>query len=222
VPSTLTGVLIFAILVVPGYQLVRGYAVARGDAPPTVQLHVLAQAVVASLGWLVFTWPFVTDLLRWVSSDTIADHVAASYAIAPLLLGTPYCVGRWLGRLVGAITRSKDPFGPPWLLRVVRALGLVERATPWDLLWHQATDEVRAAGAPDGKTALVTVSLDDGTSLSGQFGANSLWMPAPAEPSIYFQRAYEADPLTGEITVYAGGAHVDGRRIVALKLEPLP
>lgn len=213
-PNTLEAVLVFGILIVPGYQLVRGYAVARSDAPPSTQLYVLAQAVVASLAWLCVTWPVVNDLLRWIRADSLSDHALASYLTIPLFLGTPYLIGRVLGRLVVAITRSDNRRGPDWLRRVADAAGLVERGTAWDLLWLRAVDN---------EVALVTVALDDGTSLHGQFGDRSRVMASPAAPSVYFERAYETDPATGRVVaVYGGGAHIDGARIVALKLQPLP
>jgi hypothetical protein len=221
-PNTLTGALVFAILVVPGYQLVRGYAVARGDAPPATQLYVLGQAVTASLAWLALTWPFVTDLLHWISSDTVSEHVLASYAIAPLLIGTPYLVGRHAGRLVRAITREQDPIGPYWLWRLAHGVGLVENGTPWDRLWLKATDLRPLSGDDQDQVALITVALDDGSSLHGQFGAQSRVVASPAEPSVYFERAYETDAATGEVRVYPGGAHVDGKHIVAVKLESWP
>jgi hypothetical protein len=77
-PGSSEAALVFALLIVPGYQIVRGYAVARGaDAPPK-DLYVLAQTIVASLVWLVLTRVAVEDLLRGspttLSGSTRSPH----------------------------------------------------------------------------------------------------------------------------------------------------
>lgn len=208
-PGSLAAALTFALLISPGYQLVRGYAVVRGAGAPDKDLYVLAQAVVASLAWLAVTWVAVDDALRWVAADRVSDHLIPVLATVPLLVGAPYLLGRGAGMAIGAIVRVENPRGPGWLARVVEALGLDGRADTWDRTWRIAQ---RHGGA------LVTISLDDDSSISGQFAHNSFVAAAPAPPAVYLERAYEvADD--GTYITYDRGVYIDGARIVAVKME---
>jgi hypothetical protein len=207
-PGSLEAALVFALLIVPGYQIVRGYAVARGaDAPPK-DLYVLAQTIVASLVWLVLTWVAVEDLLRWISDDAVGEHTLAAYAIAPLVVGVPYAVGRGAGKLSAAVLRPQRPIGPRWFARLLQVLGLGGTRRGWDLAWARVA-------AADG--TLVTLELDGGGSISGQFGRGSFVSLAPADPAVYLERAYELRD-DGSAVTYAEGVYVDGARIVAVKV----
>jgi hypothetical protein len=209
VPGSLEAAIVFSLLIVPGYQLVRGYAVARGADAPDKDLYVLAQAIVASLGWLAFTWIVVEDLLRWVDGDEVSDHLLESYLIVPLVVGLPYFAGRLAGLLVVAVMRPDNPRGPDWFPWVLRALGLASRDTTWDRVWLRVKRQGRG---------VVTVSLDNGSSIVGQFAGDSEVATSPAEPAVFFERAYEIGE-DGALLTYEGGVHVDAARIVALKLN---
>jgi hypothetical protein len=206
-PGSLEAALVFALLIVPGYQIVRGYAVARGaDAPPK-DLYVLAQTIVASLVWLVLTWVVVEDLLRWISDDAVGEHTLAAYAIAPLVVGVPYAVGRIGGLVARRAAPRRDLLGA-----LLRAIGLGPRETAWELAWAPFAER------PGG---VVTLALDDGNTIAGQFGVRSFVAAPPATPAVYLERAYELRG-DGSVVTYAGGVYVDGSRIVAAKFGEAP
>lgn len=206
--DSLDAALTFALLVVPGYQLVRGYAVVRGAGPPDRDLYVVAQAVVASLAWLAVTWPAVQALVRWIVDDEVSDHAVAAIGVAPLVVGVPHLIGRAAGALVGLITRIGRPWGPRWLAVTIKVVGLTGQPSTWDRTWSKLMQ---------GGGGLVTLALDDNHSIVGQFGPDSFVATSPAPPAVYFERAYEISE-SGRVIRYPGGAYVDGARIVAVRM----
>ncbi|HYP56293.1 MAG TPA: DUF6338 family protein [Solirubrobacterales bacterium] len=208
-PNSLDAALVFALLIVPGYQLVRGYAVASGADAPDRDLYVLAQAVVASLVWLALTWPAVRNLLIWVGEDALGDHLLCVYLIAPLVVGLPYLVGSVGGSAVKKLAAPRGAKGPTAVLRFLSAVGIVGRGTSWDRVW---------LGAIKAGRAVATVDLVNGKSIVGQFASNSFVAASPAAPAVFFERAYEVD-ANGTTTTFAAGAFIDAAQIVAIKFN---
>lgn len=204
-PATVDAALIFGVLIVPGYLLDQGIEHGRKAATGRPDLHVLAKAVVVSLIWLFFTyWWGVDDLINWVDDDTLGDHsVPAGLWRASVLVILPYFVGRFLGRSVDRDT--------PLLARPLRWLGVGSPfQTPWDLAWEQ----VKSAPA----AVLVTVSLEDGRKIAGQFAGASQASVSPEPPQIYLEEAYETTN-GGELVVYDRGVHIDGAKIAAVAFQ---
>ncbi len=204
-PATVDAALIFGVLVLPGYLLGQGIEHGRKADTGRPDLHVLAKAVVASLIWLFLTyWWGVDDLISWVDEDTLGDHsVLAGLWRASVLVVAPYFVGRFLGRSVDRSTRL--------LARPLRWLGIASPfQTPWDLAWEQVKT------APAG--VLVTMSLDDGRKIAGQFVGASLVSVSPEAREVYLAEAYETTS-TGELIVYDRGAHIDGAKIAAVAFQ---
>jgi hypothetical protein len=208
-PESFDAALVFALLIVPGYQLVRGSATACGADAPDRDLYVLAQAVVASLAWLALTWPAVGNLLAWVGDDTLDDHQLCAYLIAPLVVGVPYLLGRLGGMLAAAVASPRGGWGPASVARALSLLGFVGEGTAWDKVWLAPIKAGRA---------VATVDLVDGRSIVGQFASASFISASPAAPAIFFERAYQFDP-DGTMTTFDGGAFIEGEQIVAIKFN---
>ena len=136
----------------------------------------------------------------------MSDHsLLAGLWRASVLVVAPYFVGRFLGRSVDRDT--------PMLARSLRWLGIGSPfQTPWDLAWEQV--ETAPAGV------LVTVSLDDGRKIAGQFARASRASVSPEAPEVYLEEAYETTSA-GELVVYDRGAHIDGAKIAAVAFQAL-
>jgi Family of unknown function (DUF6338) len=206
-PATVDAALIFAVLVLPGYLLGKGIGHGRRADSPGPDLHVLAQAVFASLIWLFFTyWWAIDDLIRWVDDGALGDHSTfAGVWRSSVLVLAPYFVGRALGMAV-----EQDL---PIVAPILRWLGIgAPFGTPWDVAWDQVED----AQAP----ILVTVTFSDGRKLAGQFAEDSRASVSPQPPELYLEEAYETTD-DGQIVVYDQGAHIDGSKIVAIAFKSL-
>lgn len=205
-PATVDAALIFAVLVVPGYLLSQGVEQGRNVDADRPDLHVLAKAVVVSVIWLAITWPIaVEDLVTWVDAETLGEHsyLAAAWRAGVLIL-LPYLVGRTLGEL---IERNVAVIAP--ILRAMR-IGTTF-GTPWDLAWAR----VQASAGP----VLVTVRLDDGNKLVGQFAKRSSASVSPQHHEVFLEEAYEDD--AGQLVIYHQGLHIDGDKIAAVSFQEL-
>lgn len=205
-PATVDAAMIFAVLILPGYLLDQGVQHGRKVQTDRPDLHVLAKAVVVSLIWLFLTyWWGVDDLINWVDDDRLGDHsVSAGLWRAAVLAVAPYFVGRLLGR---SVDRDTPLLAPP-----LRWLGVGSPfQTPWDLAWEQV------ASAPAG--VLVTVSLDDGRRIAGQFAGASRASVSPEAAEVYLEQAYET--TNSGVVVYDRGAHIDGAKISAVAFQSL-
>lgn len=206
-PATVEAVIIFTVLIVPGYLLNQGIAQGRDADIGRPDLHVLARALIASMIWLVLTWWWATeDMIRWVSEDRTDGHTV--FAItwhAAVLVVLPYLVGRLLGE---AVERR-------WRLgSLLRALGIAStRGTPWDFAWQRVSEQTTPT--------IVIITLEDGSKVAGQFASNSLATVSPQEPEVYLEQAYELkeDGSAAELVVYDQGVHVAGARIAAIAFK---
>lgn len=206
-PSTVEAVVIFTVMIAPGYLLTQGIAQGRNVDADLPDLHVLAKAVVASVLWLIATWWWATEaLIRWVGEDTVDQHStgAVTWRAAVLIIG-PYVLGRFLGMAVKGKWRGISP--------VLRAMGIAStRGTPWDFAWQEVTES--------GKPLLVIVTLDDGTKVAGQFAERSRATVSPQQPEVYLEEAYEVKKDgTPSLVVYDRGVHVAGEKISAIAFK---
>jgi hypothetical protein len=206
-PSTVEAVVIFTVMIAPGYLLTQGIAQGRNVDADLPDLHVLAKAVVASVLWLIATWWWATEaLIRWVGNDTVDMHSAGAvtWRAAVLIVG-PYVVGRILGAAVKGKWKAISP--------VLEAMGIAStRGTPWDFAWQEVTK--------GGKPLLVVVTLDDGSKVAGQFAGGSRATVSPQLPEIYLEQAYEVKKDgTPSVVVYDRGLHVAGDKISAIAFK---
>jgi Family of unknown function (DUF6338) len=205
-PDSLEAALVFSILIVPGYLLLRGYYVGRAHTLPDRDLHVLAQAVVGSLIWLAATWVVVEDLLGWINADTVDDHVVASYAIGAAIVIAPYLVGRLSGQLVAfasGLEGSDNQIAQATHWVVFRLVAVIEHPTSWEKAW---------AGRSQ---AWVQVTLEGDVVVRGQYAEDSKVDVAPLPPRLYLEKSYATDS-DGTI-IEQGSVYIDGSRIMSVE-----
>ncbi|HET7574289.1 MAG TPA: hypothetical protein VFJ99_04165, partial [Solirubrobacterales bacterium] len=93
-PSTLESLAVFAAAIAPGYGLISGYQHQRSYSSPERDLHLLAQALVVSPGWIALTWwPIGHLLTTWTAAGSLGAHELATWLLACLFLGLPYALG---------------------------------------------------------------------------------------------------------------------------------
>jgi hypothetical protein len=106
-PSSLEAAIVFALVIAPGFLLVRGYARRRTRSIPERDLYALAQAVIASIVWLGVAF-FI--LQAWLDdwgliprNDAILEknQTAVTLSLLGIVL-LPYPLG-WLAALVGEL-----------------------------------------------------------------------------------------------------------------------
>jgi hypothetical protein len=204
VPATFNAVIIFSVLIAPGYLLTQGINLGRNVDAERPDLHVLAKAVVASIIWLLLTWWWATeDLIRWLGDDSIDDHSAlAAVWRGIVLVVLPYVAGRLIGAAVENNWRVAAP--------LLRGLGIASNhGTPWDFAWQRVAE----TQAP----LIVVITLVDGTKVVGQFADMSRASVSPQAPEVYLEESYESK---GEgLVVYNRGVHVAGSQIAAIAFK---
>src|ERR1700727_187928 len=170
--SASQAVLLFALLVSPGFVLVQGYRRGRSYTVPDRDLYVLAQAVVASLGWLAIVWLLllvVGDPLRqWgiVPENTrlLMKHQGASVA---LLLGVEFAPFG-LGLASGSVVDTLQDIA--WARSYFKWTGLFEPPTAWDQAWN---GEGSQASTSSEQSIDVSVRLKGGGVVEGRYGRAS-------------------------------------------------
>jgi hypothetical protein len=219
--STLQAALIFALLISPGYVLLQGYRRARSYSVPGRDLYVLAQAVVASLGWASSVWFVLTALGHPLSRWGLLpqnDHLLETHQtrIALLLLGVeliPFVVGLVGGFVVNGLQRAERA-------RVLLGwTGIFEPPTAWEQAWNEAASRVGTAG---GSQAIeVSVRLKCGELVRGRYGSLSRadMSPRPSH-QLFLETAYGVDDrdtparLVGDGTI--GGVFIDASEIATV------
>jgi hypothetical protein len=221
-PSTFQAALVFALLIAPGYVLIEGYRHGRSYSAPDRDLYVLAQAVVASLGWVASVWLFLSLVGDPVSSwgimpengTRLAEHHSA---VALLVLGiefAPFALGLLVGFVVNALQgteRAHVLFG--WT-------GLLEPPTAWEHAWNEAASRVGIAAGQQQKID-VSVRLKGGGLVRGSYGAGSRadLSPRPTH-QLFLETAYGLDDselparIVGDGTI--GGVFIDASEIATI------
>jgi|ERR1041385_8143934 hypothetical protein len=217
-PSTLQAALVLVLLIAPGYVLLQGYRRARSYSVPDRDLYVLAQAVVAGLGWIASVWLVLSlvglPLSQWgllpEKNRLLEAHQAA---IALLVLGIEFLPFA-LGLLAG--------FTINWLQSAQRArlvlgwTGIFESPTAWEQAWNEAAARAGAVGGS--RTIEVGVRLKCGEFVRGRYGSSSRadLSPRPSH-QLFLETAYGLDDkqtparLVGDGTI--GGVFIDASEI---------
>jgi hypothetical protein len=188
-PATAAAAFI-AVLLVPGFLLVRGY---RGRDPrllPERDFYAVAEAVVASVVWLGAIWLiqyFLGDSARtWgilpFEQAVFEDHAAPAVAFGLIIVLVPYGVGlvgsrvvAWLASQAGQETRLGR--------RLVRLAGRYDLLVP-QTAWERAWRSFHASGAGE-----VVVRLKDGSLIRGAYGSGS--QVDFATPQVLLTSGYE-------------------------------
>lgn len=134
-PTSLEAAALFAVLLVPGLQLIAGYNRTRAHTLPRRDLYVLAQAFVASLAWLPVVWLLGGGaVLEWLEEGRLTDHQAALLGVVLLNLAAPLAAGLLAGAAV--VRMGMQPGGVA--ARAVTWTGLLSPPTAWDAIWTLA------------------------------------------------------------------------------------
>lgn len=220
-PETINTALAISLFVAPGYVLIQGYRQGRSWTPPDKDLYVLAQAVVASVGWLALvavTLSIVGQPLKhWgVLPQNPAELEKHIPAVALLVLGiefVPFVLGVAWGLVVNSLQRIERAH---FLLRWT---GIFEPPTAWEQAWSEAV--ARSEGAPGQQSIDVRVLLKSGGVIEGRYGSASRADLSPRRThQIYLETGYglddRSDPprLLGDGTI--GGVFIDASEIATV------
>lgn len=217
-PATFEAALVFAYAIVPGFLALTGYQGGRSQkrAVPERGLHVLAEAFVLSLGWIIVPPVALTaiKLGRWVSNDPIdgsAGSVLVAFALAAVVFFVPLAVGYGVARFERAARDDRGGSAGGWFTRLVP-----QRTTAWDQMW------MPVLRAKNGR-ALVRIEFDDDRDgLIGQFADNSQVDLSPDPPQVFLERTLIAVDDGDSTRIEVGpGIHVDGAKIRYITVEPV-
>lgn len=217
-PGTFEAALVFAYAIVPGFLALTGYQSGRSQkrAVPERDLHVIAEAFVLSLGWIMLP-PIALaaiELASWVSGepvDTSAWRILAAFALAATVFFVPLAVGYGAARFERAARDDRGGSAGRWFRRLVP-----QRTTAWDMMW------MPVLRAKNGR-ALVRIEFDDDRDgLVGQFADSSQVDLSPDPPQVFLESTLVAVDDGGSTRIEVGpGMHVDGAKIRYITVEPL-
>jgi hypothetical protein len=221
VPPTLQAALVFALLVSPGFVLVQGYRRGRTHTLPDRDLYVLAQAVVASLGWLAVVWLLQSRVGDPISSwglvpqnDVLLEQHREALALLLLAIEfMPFGFGLMAGFVINALQRlDRARFLLGWT-------GIFEPPTAWEQAWNAA--HFRASTSSAQQPIDVSVRLKAGGVVVGRYGSASRADLSPRlSHQLFLETAYGLDdsgsPVTslGDGTI--GGVFIDASEISAV------
>lgn len=170
-PATAIGALI-ALLIAPGFLLVRGYDRRQYRSEPDRDVYAVAEAIVASAIWLGIAWVILAKLFSGTverigviptDANKIEDHPIGVVVLALLLILLPYGVGVLCAVAANRLARAtRWPFS--YLRWAARRLGFFKVPNAWDRAWAQL--ERFGAGH-------VVMKMKDGSFVVGGFGKQS-------------------------------------------------
>lgn len=170
VPSTVQGLLVLLMLVIPGYlaRMVFGAVV-------TIPQKDHKQILLDSVAWSVFMAPLLVlglyvEARLMTGSDVALFIVVAAWTVVSF--------SSLAGLVVGRVCKQRPA--------VVQRMGLRP-------LVPKAWDERLGRGEP----LLVLATLTDGSRLGGLWGGNSFASSYPADEDIYVEQAWELEPESG-------------------------
>lgn len=220
-PATFQAALILALFIAPGYVLIQGYRQGRTYSPPDKDLYVLAQAVVASLGWLavaglvlsLFGDPMRNWGLMPQNTRLLEQHVRAVTLLVLAIEFAPFALGVATGSVVNALQGVQRAHA------LLNWTGIFEPPTAWEQAWSKAA--ARAKSTSDKEPIAVRVHLKGGEIVEGLYGGDSRadLSPRPGH-HLYLETAYglevgeamAAKPEDGTI----GGVFIDGSEIATI------
>jgi uncharacterized protein DUF6338 len=234
VPNSLESAIVFVLVIAPGYLLVRGFSVGRTQIPPERDLHVLAEAVVASILWLVAVYLVFAGtiedygLLPRDDARLEAHGTDVARLLLLLMLLAPYVAGRiagfsarWLSELTArALTWAAGKLGASesngWPTRVarfwvkrMRTAAFITPPTAWDRFWRFIDPE---------KEESITVHLKDGVLVRGALRSVDR-SPLPHRVELAYGQAYDEEG--NEVALGWGdrGVYLEGSEIRAVYFE---
>lgn len=206
--SQFQSALVFALFVVPGFLLIRGYARGRTHAVPPLGLYALAEAIVASLLLLMIAWwPLhLGDIIRWADDGTLlATHEAALFWFTASMVLAPYPAGRVGGVIMEAIgSRPASKVN-----KLMTRCDLLGPPTVWDSAWTQMKDQGRA---------WAIIRTIGGDEIVGVFAADSRVGTSPLERQIYLEQEY-GETADGFGIISDEGVYVDESSIESIHFK---
>lgn len=182
--------LAFAVFIVPGFLLRRGYVRTRARGSIEVDLYGLAEAVVGSLFILALVWWWKgSAVFGWAVQGELAEHQTQAYEFLLALLLLPFPLGLALGWIVMGALRlinrvRPEPGSRSRLARFFYLLdigGILTLPTVWDQAWN----DIRRLGA-----ALARVRTTTGNEVVGTVERGA-WIGLSPEPrDVYLRRVY--------------------------------
>jgi hypothetical protein len=204
-PASLEAALVFAVLIVPGLLLLSGYNRTRTHSIPSRDLYALAQAVVASLGWIPFLWLLGgRRVVDWIEDDALRDHVGELVVLLVLNLATPLLVGFTAGKIVDWITSR------PQLDDAVAWTGVFEPPTAWERLWSNLSRAQWAA---------VSIELKDGQMFHVLFDDGAKVGLSPGPRYCFFDTEYHLDDDGNAEVEEHEGIFIDAGEVVSVRVE---
>jgi hypothetical protein len=208
-PNSLQAAAVFAVLIVPGLLLVRGYNRTRAHTLPSRDLYALGQAIVVSLAWLPVIWVLGGhSVIGWLTRKEVADHQLALLGIVLGNLAVAQ-LGGWLG---GLLVREIGQH--PWS-KIAGALdwtGIFDPPTAWDAAW------IRASWAD---WAAVEITLKNGAQYNVIFDNGAVVGLSPAPRQLFFDTEYDwADGERLEVKGHQG-IYIDAGDIASVRFEHL-
>jgi hypothetical protein len=171
VPLTAIGALI-ALLIAPGFLLIRGYERRRYRHQPDRDIYAVAEAIVASAIWLGLSWVVLLRIFGDPLSDVglfpvdekrLEDHPLGVVSLGLAVILLPYGVGVGGAAVGNALSRTtRRPFS--WLRWTLWKLGFFKIPNAWDRAWAQL--ERHGAGH-------VVIKMKDGSFVVGGYGKQS-------------------------------------------------
>jgi Family of unknown function (DUF6338) len=163
-PNGLEAAIVFALLIAPGFLMVRGYGHRRYRTVPERDIYAVAEAVVASAIWVALVWLLLLlfgDPVRdWglipLDTETLEEHRLQALVLTLAVIVLPYGVGAAFAAIVDSLERESTLF-----FGLGRRLGFLRNPTAWDRAWlafdREGPGEVR-------------VRLKDGSLVRGSWG----------------------------------------------------
>ena len=207
-PASLEAALVFAVLIVPGLLLIRGYNRTRAHTLPGRDLYAVGQAIVVSLAWLPVVWVLGGRcVLDWLIAETAADHQTAILGIVVGNLAAAQLGGFAAGLVMRAIGERPET----WLAEQLDRFGVFDPPTAWDELWLTAREAQWAA---------VEINLKNGEQYNAIFDDGSTIGLSPAPRQLFFDTEYHWGGTDGTELILRNteGLFIDGAEIESVRL----
>jgi hypothetical protein len=201
-PAGTQAAVAFALLIAPGFLMVRGYGHRRYRTTPERDVYAVAEAVAASAIWLAIAWAILLlmgdpvqtwGLVPW-DPAVLAHHREQAVGLALAVIVLPYPIGAGFAALIDHLESTSDLF-----LRIGQKLGLLRNPTAWDRAWL-SFDRLGPGE--------VHVRLKDGSMIRGSWGEGGQADLSPSSdhhlllPAAYLEEA----GLTGQKVEDTGAA----------------
>jgi uncharacterized protein DUF6338 len=185
VPSTVVGVLVIVVAVLPGLVYTLAFERQAGGFGVTLADRTFRFIAVSVIFHIFAAWPEY-----WLYRTSLAGReevLAGQFGLLWVALILGVCVPGLLGGRIGALYRRRSELAGwrLWLLRLVLGPSVAPRA--WDNYFSERPD------------VYLRVRTTADTWLAGLFASRSYAAGFPQDPDLFLEQAYAVDPATGEL-----------------------